>query len=437
MVIIVSSHNYVSDRFIPCRLSPYAADYYAMQPASTASVSCAQSVYAQRVLEACTGQPFLPTCVLPYTPQIDTVPRLDQQYRQALLQAEREQKILARATPRNITLVKLYDTPDYVPDFYKSLLDVQTQNVLGCSSDIFAIGLSEKAYLMNVQLHSIHEIKDASESNSYYSLVQFLKGENRALVAREDSSYSLVDAFRSMSISSDKLALGTFESADSLNHTMVCAGTSKGEVKLMDFRARHNHTLGHHSTPEHVCGVSIHSDQVRVATGGNDNHIFVWDTRYPNRPLNDVQIHNAAVRALSWAPLDRELLLSGGGTADARICVTSFEDPAAPKVVAEASFKKSQVTTIAVLEGKREVVTGHGYGGEACSVWSYDRANITPITSFCERKERILDVVVSGERCYTLCADETLGVWQGVFGPTSAEAKEESGLRFSMQSRLR
>jgi cell division cycle 20-like protein 1 (cofactor of APC complex) len=72
----------------------------------------------------------------------------------------------------------------------------------------------------------------------------------------------------------------------------------------------------------------------KLASGGNDNHLLVWDARSES-PLFRFLDHEAAVKAIAWSPhqvrapfrhahvkangSQRGLLVSGGGTADRAI----------------------------------------------------------------------------------------------------------------------
>lgn len=55
-----------------------------------------------------------------------------------------------------------------------------------------------------------------------------------------------------------------------------------------------------------------------MASGGNDNHIYIWDSSKmsSSRSLHSFKDHSAAVKALAWCPYDSAVLASGGGTED-------------------------------------------------------------------------------------------------------------------------
>lgn len=71
--------------------------------------------------------------------------------------------------------------------------------------------------------------------------------------------------------------------------------------------------LGSHR--QEVCGLKWSPDNQYLASGGNDNKLFVWNTSSP-QPVHAFTEHLAAVKAIAWSPHHHGLLASGGGTAD-------------------------------------------------------------------------------------------------------------------------
>lgn len=67
-----------------------------------------------------------------------------------------------------------------------------------------------------------------------------------------------------------------------------------------------------------MCGLKWSPDHQHLASGGNDNKLFVWNTRSVG-PVQTYSDHLAAVKAIAWSPHQHGLLASGGGTADRRI----------------------------------------------------------------------------------------------------------------------
>lgn len=69
---------------------------------------------------------------------------------------------------------------------------------------------------------------------------------------------------------------------------------------------------------QEVCGLKWNVQENQLASGGNDNKLFVWD-KMSETPLYRFTEHVAAIKAISWNPHQHGILASGGGTADMKI----------------------------------------------------------------------------------------------------------------------
>ena len=107
----------------------------------------------------------------------------------------------------------------------------------------------------------------------------------------------------------------------SWNQHIISSGGRDSIIVNHDVRvAQHNvGTLVGHS--QEVCGLSWSPDGMVLASGANDNTLRLWDctTLSNSTPRYTLTDHQAAVKALAWSPHERNLLASGGGTADRTI----------------------------------------------------------------------------------------------------------------------
>lgn len=70
-----------------------------------------------------------------------------------------------------------------------------------------------------------------------------------------------------------------------------------------------------------VCGLKWSRRGNMLASGGNENHVYIWDSSKMSSSnfLHCFKDHRAAVKALAWCPYDSAVLASGGGTDDRSI----------------------------------------------------------------------------------------------------------------------
>lgn len=112
------------------------------------------------------------------------------------------------------------------------------------------------------------------------------------------------------------------------------------------------------------------SSHPKLASGGNDNKVYIWDFGYQS-PIARLSVHQAAVKALTWAPCPVPLLVSGGGTNDRSI---RLWDIACKKELATCETE-SQVCNLFWSPATLEVISSHGYTLNQVNVWDLRRIN--------------------------------------------------------------
>ena len=85
--------------------------------------------------------------------------------------------------------------------------------------------------------------------------------------------------------------------------------------------------------------------------------------------------HQAAVKALSWCPWQRNTLASGGGTADRTLRIWNASNDTAIKSVDTGS----QVCSIQWSDAHKELVSSHGFSDNQLILWKY--SNMTKVHS--------------------------------------------------------
>lgn len=77
-----------------------------------------------------------------------------------------------------------------------------------------------------------------------------------------------------------------------------------------------------------VCGLRWSEDGAKLASGGNDGLVHVWDRQcmqQSSKYLYQFKDHTAPVRALAWCPFKSNTLATGGGPTDGSIKMWSTE----------------------------------------------------------------------------------------------------------------
>ena len=117
---------------------------------------------------------------------------------------------------------------------------------------------------------------------------------------------------------------------------------------------------------QEVCGLKWSPDNQLLASGGNDNRIFIWN-QTSNQPVQTYTEHLAAVKAIAWSPHHHGLLASGGGTSDRHI---RFWNTLTGQPI-QCVDTGSQVCNLAWSKHASELVSTHGYSQNQILVWKY------------------------------------------------------------------
>ena len=99
---------------------------------------------------------------------------------------------------------------------------------------------------------------------------------------------------------------------------LLTSGSKDKSILTRDHRSPANYTWKLTGHKQEICGLKWSFDEQQLASGGNDNKLYLWSP-HSNNPIYKFRNHCAAVKALAWSPHQHGLLASGGGTADKTI----------------------------------------------------------------------------------------------------------------------
>lgn len=135
----------------------------------------------------------------------------------------------------------------------------------------------------------------------------------------------------------------------------LSSGSRDRAVLQRDVRSPKDFELKHHAHRQEVCGLRWSFNDLLLASGGNDNKLFIWDLRSDSH-LYKFSQHTAAVKALAWSPQQHGLLASGGGTADR--CIRFWNCNTG--TLSSAIDTGSQVCNLMFSKTVSELVSTHG-----------------------------------------------------------------------------
>lgn len=323
---------------------------------------------------------------------------------------------------------RILDAPDLIDDYYLNLLDWSCNNHL-------AVALGGFVYLWNAASGDIVQLCQTETPDCYVGAVSWIKEGNFLALGDSNGVVQLWDVEaqkRVRSMSGHSARVGCL----SWNSYILSSGSRSGTIHHHDVRVANHHvaTLARHT--QEVCGLKWSPDGKFLASGGNDNLLMIWDAgvntvNNTTNPVFTFNQHQAAVKALDWCPFQRNVLASGGGTADRHIrfwnvgsgnCLSSIDT-------------HSQVCSILWSKEYKEIVSSHGYAQNQLTVWKYP--SMVKVTELTGHSCRVLHMAMSpdGQTVVSAAADETLRIWK-CFATDPAKKKSKPNTSSSSLVRL-
>jgi len=353
-------------------------------------------------------------------PKGDTVSNLKILYSGASMEPARIKA--SQTTSRHIPSApsRILDAPDLLDDYYLNLIDWSDTNVL-------AVALAKTVYLWNAGSGEIEELCTLEpSSNTYVSSVSWVQqGGGHIAVGTSSGATQLWDVheckqLRSMDGHSDRVG------SLSWNLHVLSSGSRDGAIVNHDVRvARHNiATLRGHE--QEVCGLAWSLDGTTLASGGNDNRLCLWNASVSASGATarfTLTDHQAAVKALAWSPHERNLLATGGGTADR--CIKFWNTHTGSLL--NSIDTGSQVCALQWNPNEKEILSSHGFARNQLCLWKYP--TMAKIKELEGHTARVLHMACSpdGSSVVSAAADETLRFWN-VFGPPAKSIKRSTDL---------
>ncbi|KAJ1946590.1 substrate-specific activator of APC-dependent proteolysis [Linderina macrospora] len=313
--------------------------------------------------------------------------------------------------------IKVLDAPGISDDYYLNLLDWSIK-------DRVVVALGTAVFLWDAKTSQVRELFD---SDGPITSVKWAERGRHLAVGTSAGTVQIWDVEKSRKIrdfAGHTRRVGSLE----WNSTILSSGSRDKHIINRDTRMRQGAVVStYYAHEQEVCGLRWSPDKIQLASGGNDNHLFIWDSRYTplnalmhstepeiapgarsfRRPLFRLTGHTAAVKALAWSPVRRGLLASGGGSGDKTI---RFWDTTTGRQVS-CTDSGSQVCNLSWSRDGSELVSSHGFSMNHIVVWNYPA--MKPVGVLRGHTSRVLFMAHSpdGQTIVTAAPDETLRFW--------------------------
>lgn len=314
---------------------------------------------------------------------------------------QESQKLLLspQKKPRSISKVpyRVLDAPELSDDFYLNLVDWGAQDVL-------AVGLGDSVYLWDGATQSVDRLCNLSNKDKVTSISWIGTGTHLAVGTLK----GLVEIWDATKMKCVRTMTGHSLRVSSLawNEHILSSGSRDRSILNRDVRIEDHYVNRFDAHKQEVCGLKWNVDENKLASGGNDNRLLVWDGLNP-QPLYEFTEHTAAIKAILWSPHQRGILSSGGGTADKTIKIWNTLTGSLNYSVNTGS----QVCNLIWSKNSNELVSTHGFSRNQMIVWKYP--SMQQIAQLTGHTYRVLYLSLSpdGETIVTGAGDETLRFW--------------------------
>lgn len=310
------------------------------------------------------------------------------------------------------------DAPHLLDDYYLNLLDWSSTNVL-------SIALNNTVYLWHASDSSVSELLNADEEEGPVTSVSWALDGTQIAVGLNNSVVQLWDSQSNKRLRALK---GHHERVGALawNGPILTTGGLDGIIINHDVRIRDHIVQTYRGHTQEVCGLKWSPSGQQLASGGNDNLLYIWDKSMASHNpssqyFHQLDEHCAAVKALAWCPFQSNLLASGGGSSDGSIKFWNTQTGACLNTV----DTHSQVCSLLWNRHERELLSSHGPNQNQLTLWKYP--SMVKITELTGHTARVLHMAQSpdGYTVASAAADETLRFWQ-VFGAPDASKKTKT-----------
>ena len=306
-------------------------------------------------------------------------------------------------------------TSNLIDDFYLNLLDWSSKDqiAVGCTTSVILWNnnKTQSDVLLNYPCENLEESENYVEK--YVSSLIWSNEGDKLAVGHSLGCVEIYDVNKKKLISNYGGHTGRV-GVVSWNGNIISSGSKDCNIITRDIRCKNNSEniiikyIGH---SQEVCGLKWSFDGSQLASGGNDNHLMIWNL-HSTKPIMCNNSHLAAVKAIAWSPHQHNILASGGGTADRTI---RFWNTSTFENILKYDTG-SQVCNLVFSKTSNELISTHGFSLNQINIWKLP--NLTKTATLIGHTFRVLYLGLSpnGQNIVTGAGDQTLKFWN-VFPP--------------------
>lgn len=306
---------------------------------------------------------------------------------------------------------RVLDAPSLADDFYYDLIDWSNM-------DMLAVALGKTIFLTD---DNSNEVMQLCETERDYTSLSWVNSGSHLAIGLDNGLVELHDIVKQKCIRTlpghlDRVACLSW------NNHILSSGSRDCRILHRDVRISDPFFEQIDTHAQEVCGLKWNIEENKLASGGNDNIVYVYEgtSRTPVLKLGE---HTAAVKAISWSPHKRATLATGGGTADRRLKIWNVNTSSKLNDVDTGS----QVCNMIWSKNTDELLTSHGYSRFNLTLWDFP--TLEPLAVLNGHSFRVLHLTLStdGTTVVSGAGDETLRYWK-LFERSKPNGQPDSSL---------
>ena len=179
-------------------------------------------------------------------------------------------------------------------------------------------------------------------------------------------------------------------------------------MSIQDLRMREE-VFRYRAHNQEICGLKISPDGQMIASGGNDNKLYLFSMKTWGK-MAVWDDHKAAVKAIGFNPR-YPTIASGGGTADRKLRIFNLNNFEMESCVDTGS----QICNLMYSPISNELVTTHGYSLNQINLWRWETdGEVNKVDCLMGHKSRVLYLAGEnqGAKVVTGAGDHELRLWK-------------------------
>lgn len=167
------------------------------------------------------------------------------------------------------TPYKVLDAPGLIDDFYIDQLHWS-------KGDIISVCLSDQVYLWNVQTSKVSQLTKMDRFLNAFTSLQFSQEPHILGLGEKNGKIELWDINQSQIVKTYHKQKDRIGQIAWSNPNVFAAGSKDRSIFIYDMRAENQIMELNNVHRQEITGLAWNTDQVTLASGGNDNKAVVW-----------------------------------------------------------------------------------------------------------------------------------------------------------------